>query len=431
MRRIVIHTDGGSRGNPGIAGYGSHLADADTGEVLATRSGYLGRTTNNVAEYTAVVEGLRAADLIDPDSVIEVRADSKLVVEQMSGRWKIKHDDMRRLAAEVRGVVDPARVTYTWVPRARNTLADALANKAMDSKADAHTDEWRGSAADSPTTEPGPAAGGASGGGASSSGASVPVEPASLFDDDSFDTGSSDTATSDATPRAQSSEQAMRLGTANKIYLVRHGVTPWTVAGKNSGSDTPGPDLTEEGRQHARNAGRLIKALAPSDGVDLTQVDVLASPMVRTRQTAEEITAILGTGAATIDDRLREVTFGEWNGLTEQEINAGWPGGFAEFRADIDHQPPGGESHRQVGARVAQVLRDFMGDEGRTIILVAHAVVVRTAVALVGGIDPRAWGRVRVRPGSVTMLSVSGLDPEGRFTGQVNYVGAPGEAVDG
>jgi len=134
VRRLVVEADGGSRGNPGPAGYGALVRDAVTGEVLAERAGYLGVVTNNVAEYRGLVAGLRAARGIDPAAAIDVRLDSKLLVEQMSGRWKIKHPDMRTLANIARGVASGAAVTYTWHARARNSDADALANEAMDTE---------------------------------------------------------------------------------------------------------------------------------------------------------------------------------------------------------------------------------------------------------------------------------------------------------
>jgi ribonuclease HI len=133
-RKLLIQADGGSRGNPGTAGYGAVVLDAVTGEVLAEVSEAIGRATNNVAEYSGLVAGLRAAGKLAPGATAEVRMDSKLVVEQMSGRWKIKHPDLQPLAAEARQAARAlGRVTYTWVPRERNTHADRLANQAMDS----------------------------------------------------------------------------------------------------------------------------------------------------------------------------------------------------------------------------------------------------------------------------------------------------------
>ncbi len=132
-RRLVLEADGGSRGNPGPAGYGAVVRDAVTGEVLAEVSDFLGRVTNNVAEYSGLIAGLRAAAAIAHGADVDVLMDSKLVVEQMSGRWQIRHPDMRPLAAQARQATQAlGRVTYAWVPRARNAHADRLANEAMD-----------------------------------------------------------------------------------------------------------------------------------------------------------------------------------------------------------------------------------------------------------------------------------------------------------
>ncbi|MFI1509690.1 bifunctional RNase H/acid phosphatase [Streptomyces sp. NPDC020597] len=132
MREFIVEADGGSRGNPGPAGYGSVVIDAATGETLAERAEYIGVATNNVAEYRGLVAGLRAARELDPSARVRVRMDSRLVVEQMSGRWKIKHPDMKPLAAEAARVLPPGQVTYEWIPREQNKHADRLANEAMD-----------------------------------------------------------------------------------------------------------------------------------------------------------------------------------------------------------------------------------------------------------------------------------------------------------
>ena len=126
-RRLVVEADGGSRGNPGPAAYGAVVREVASGEVLVELAGHLGVTTNNVAEYTGLLEGLRAAMEIDPDAAIEARLDSKLVVEQMSGRWAIKNETLRRIALQARDVVPRGQITFTWVPREQNKAADALA----------------------------------------------------------------------------------------------------------------------------------------------------------------------------------------------------------------------------------------------------------------------------------------------------------------
>ncbi|MFI1027043.1 bifunctional RNase H/acid phosphatase [Streptomyces sp. NPDC020951] len=132
MREFIVEADGGSRGNPGPAGYGSVVIDAGTGETLVERAEYIGVATNNVAEYRGLLAGLRAARELDPSAAVRVRMDSKLVVEQMSGRWKIKHPDMKPLAAEAARILPRAQVTYEWIPREQNKHADRLANEAMD-----------------------------------------------------------------------------------------------------------------------------------------------------------------------------------------------------------------------------------------------------------------------------------------------------------
>jgi len=130
-RQLIIEADGGSRGNPGPAAYGALVRDAQTSKVLATEGLPIGRATNNVAEYRGLIAGLEMARELDPTAVLEVRMDSKLVIEQMAGRWKVRHADMKPLALEA-ARLRPARVTWTWVPRELNKDADTLVNRALD-----------------------------------------------------------------------------------------------------------------------------------------------------------------------------------------------------------------------------------------------------------------------------------------------------------
>jgi probable phosphoglycerate mutase len=133
-RVLIVEADGGSRGNPGVAAGGSVVIDAATGEVLAELGVYVGIASNNVAEYNGMIAGVRKAIELDPHAVLRVRLDSKLVVEQMSGRWKIKHPDMADLAAEARRLLSGTPVSFEWIPRLDNSRADRLANEAMDKK---------------------------------------------------------------------------------------------------------------------------------------------------------------------------------------------------------------------------------------------------------------------------------------------------------
>ncbi|MEU7386121.1 bifunctional RNase H/acid phosphatase [Streptomyces tanashiensis] len=195
MREVVVEADGGSRGNPGPAGYGAVVLDPATGETLAEAAEYIGVATNNVAEYKGLVAGLKAARELFPDATVHVRMDSKLVVEQMSGRWKIKHPDMKPLAAEAGRVFPAGRVRYEWIPRERNKHADRLANEAMDagkrgrqwepsaSTAGLDASAARNAAAPAPSGPPGDATAGAararaalagsSGGGGTATGAAT------------------------------------------------------------------------------------------------------------------------------------------------------------------------------------------------------------------------------------------------------------------
>ena len=132
--KLIIEADGGSRGNPGPAAYGCLVKDAQTNEVLFKEGKTLGVTTNNVAEYSGLVAALAAAHEIDPNAQIEVRMDSKLVVEQMSGNWKIKHENMKGLVEKARNAFAQSQVEYVWVPREDNLAADTLLNIALDAE---------------------------------------------------------------------------------------------------------------------------------------------------------------------------------------------------------------------------------------------------------------------------------------------------------
>lgn len=224
--RLIVEADGGARGNPGPAGYGAVVCDAGTGEVLAERAGAIGVATNNVAEYAALIAGLTAAADLGAREV-EVRMDAKLVVEQMSGRWQIRHPGLRPLAAEAAKLVRRFdSVVFTWVPRHRNSRADALANQAMDGTIAASADPK-----------------------------------------------------ADAAPRRQSWEPP--TGTPTRLVLVRHGETRLTAQGRYAGrGDVP---LTARGRTQARAAGRRVAALR------IPVAAVVTSPLVRCVQTAEAL----------------------------------------------------------------------------------------------------------------------------------------------
>ncbi|MGW2217326.1 reverse transcriptase-like protein, partial [Nonomuraea sp. NPDC001684] len=131
MTSYVIEADGGSRGNPGPAGYGAVVRDAADGQVLAEAAEAIGVATNNVAEYRGLIAGLTAVLGVGGEGAeVAVRMDSKLVIEQMAGRWKIKNEGLRPLALEAGALARRLRVVeWTWIPREHNKNADRLANE--------------------------------------------------------------------------------------------------------------------------------------------------------------------------------------------------------------------------------------------------------------------------------------------------------------
>jgi ribonuclease HI len=132
---LTLQFDGGSRGNPGPAGIGVVVAAAD-GTPLVTLGRFIGRATNNVAEYTALITALREAKRLGATKVL-IRGDSELVIKQMTGVYRVKNPDMKVLYDEAQSVLrtfESAKFTHNL--REKNELADALANKAMDRRGD-------------------------------------------------------------------------------------------------------------------------------------------------------------------------------------------------------------------------------------------------------------------------------------------------------
>ncbi len=134
LMHVIIRTDGGSRGNPGPSGCGAVVEDGH-GKVLREVSKYIGTATNNIAEYRAVLFGLRAAKELGATSA-EVVADSELMIKQANRIYKVKHPNLRPLYEEMLGLAQAiGKVTYRHVRREQNAAADDLANQAMDRKA--------------------------------------------------------------------------------------------------------------------------------------------------------------------------------------------------------------------------------------------------------------------------------------------------------
>ncbi|MER8117700.1 bifunctional RNase H/acid phosphatase [Streptomyces sp. NPDC094031] len=385
MREFIVEADGGSRGNPGPAGYGAVVCDAATGQTLLEAAEYIGVATNNVAEYRGLLAGLRAAHTLDPAATVHVRMDSKLVIEQMSGRWKIKHPSMKPLATQARGVFPPDRVTYEWIPRAENKHADRLANEAMD--AGARGERW----------SPGESTAELEAGTAAPLGEQRPEAPGERHPDSSGERHPDSAGRQQPTARGWSA--APDLGTPATLVLLRHGETPLTPQKRFSGSGGTDPSLSDAGREQAR---RVADALAGRGTVQA----VLASPLARTRETAEIVAARLGLDVV-VEDGLRETDFGAWEGLTFGEVRDRHPDDLNAWLADPAARPTGGgESFAEVAARIA-VTRDELvtAHAGRTVLLVTHVTPIKTLVRLALGAPPESLFRMELSAASLSAVA--------------------------
>ncbi|MFK3735689.1 bifunctional RNase H/acid phosphatase [Streptomyces sp. NPDC088090] len=448
MRELVVEADGGSRGNPGPAGYGAVVLDPATGETLAEAAGYIGVATNNVAEYKGLIAGLRAALELAPDATVRVRMDSKLVVEQMSGRWKIKHPDMKPLAAEAALAFPRDRVRYEWIPRERNKHADRLANEAMD--AGRRGEQWspRDTSAAraaatlpaAPAGPPGDAAAGAARarealaaaaaepavgdrsaarGGAPSGGgrAQPPVPgtasqtpsaaepaptapaPAGPVPAGSAPAGSVPAGSAPARPAERPPTAAPDLSAPATFVLLRHGETALTPEKRFSGSGGSDPELSEAGR---RQAAAVAEALATRGTIQ----HVVSSPLARCRQTAETVAARLGLDVV-VDQALRETDFGAWEGLTFGEVRERYPEDMDAWLASPKAAPTGGgESFTAVARRVAAA-RDRLAaaHAGRTVLLVSHVTPIKTLVRLALGAPPESLFKMELSAASLSAVA--------------------------
>ncbi|MCL3818349.1 bifunctional RNase H/acid phosphatase [Aeromicrobium wangtongii] len=345
--RVIIEADGGSRGNPGPASYGALIRDADTGIVIAERGETIGVATNNVAEYNGLIAGLELFGAHTPDAQLEVRMDSKLVIEQMAGRWKIKHPSMRPLAERARQMA-PAGTVWTWVPREQNAAADALANAALDSARDGGSGLITGP---DPVAAPTPAA---TGWGAAT-------------------------------------------GAATTLVLLRHGVTPATERKVFSGSGSSDPALTEAGMEQARRAAHWLQA---HGGIEA----IVASPMRRTRQTAAIVGETLGLPVE-IEDGVVETNFGDWDGHTFAEIQERWGEELTAWLASSAVAPPGGEAFDVVYERVAAARdRLLQTHAGRTVLVVSHVTPIKMLVRRVLDAPMDVIHKMELSPASITTI---------------------------
>ncbi|MEI5675535.1 MULTISPECIES: bifunctional RNase H/acid phosphatase [unclassified Nocardioides] len=347
---VIVEADGGSRGNPGPAAYGAVLRDAATGAVLAEDGSTLGVATNNVAEYSGLIAGLRLAQEFAPGATIEVRMDSKLVVEQMSGNWKIKHPSMKPLAAEAAGLA-PSGTSYTWIPRERNADADRLVNDALDGVA---------------------------------SGVRVP--------------GDSDSAVEEV--EKPSRGWSASTGAPTTLVLVRHGVTAHTVDKRFSGGlASSNPGLSDEGRAQVRATADWLAPIAERVGA------VVASPVRRTAESAAIVGDVLGRPIVE-EHGFAEMEFGHWDGLTFGEVAERHRAEMDAWLGSLDVAPTGGESFRTVEERVLAGLERVLASyAGRTVVVVSHVTPIKTLVARAVGAPLSSVFSMELSPASVTVVA--------------------------
>lgn len=339
-RHFKLTADGGSRGNPGPAGYGAVVTE--NGKIVAELFDVIGVATNNVAEYNGLLAGLSHIHQLDKDATVEVAMDSKLVVEQMSGRWQIKHADMRDLAKQCRDAHTPALVTYSWIPRDENSHADRLANKALD-----------GGSAHKP----------------------VPVIQQNYLTD-----------------RLRSAE------IPTFIYFVRHGETVLTPTRKFSGTGALDPELMQEGLDQAD--------LVAEEAVKLGAEILIASPLQRTRQTAEAIARTTGLEII-FDEAWFELSFGSWDGKSIEEVKEEDPDAYQSWLNSTAYAPGGGESYDEASVRIEEALEKLVAEyPGKKIIVVTHNGVIKTAIKLAMGAPAEAVFHIDATPCSISSISI-------------------------
>jgi len=390
-KRVLIEADGGSRGNPGPAGSGAVLIDFDSGAILAEIALFIGVATNNVAEYKAVLAAIELANEIAPEAMLLVRMDSKLVVEQMSGRWKIKNEGMQELSVLMAKAIGSRDVTFEWIPREQNSKADSLANEAMDAESSV-TRKFVG--------EPGTST----------------INVVTL--------ASKNTAADlEYNPELPSSVRAPRNVSKKltTVILVRHGRTALTETHKLSGRGGEDPQLSELGREDAHKVAlELAKVGNSSVFAKLVQPSaIISSPIARTRETAQIIADQLGL-TVEIEDDIAEIAFGEWDGHTNQEVAARWPEQYNAWRGDVQIAPPGGESLEEFDFRVqrgrARILEQY---EGQTVVVVSHVMPIRGFIKAATVSDWPIYWRASVAPCSITVLRFWGEEAAEITT--VNY----------
>ncbi|KAA1252169.1 bifunctional RNase H/acid phosphatase [Mycobacterium simiae] len=373
--KVIIEADGGSRGNPGPAGYGAVVWSADRSTILAESKRAIGRATNNVAEYRGLIAGLDDAVQLGATEAT-VLMDSKLVVEQMAGRWKVKHPDLVALHAQAQALARRfRRISYSWVPRSRNAHADRLANEAMDAAADNNR-----------------------------LGENNAVAVVSVADPPQVSAAESPAAPGWTGAR----------GAATRLLLLRHGQTELSVQRRYSGRGNP--ELNAVGR---RQAGLASQYLAQRGGI----VAVVSSPLQRAYDTARTAARALGLDV-TVDNDLVETDFGAWEGMTFAEAAERDPELHRRWLRDTATTPPGGESFDDVLQRVIRGRDRIIAEYGgATVLVVSHVTPIKMLLQMALGVGSSVLYRLHL---DLASLSIAEFYSDGassvRLVNQTGYL---------
>jgi ribonuclease H / adenosylcobalamin/alpha-ribazole phosphatase len=285
--------------------------------------------------------------------------DSKLAIEQMAGRWKIKHEDMRRLALQARELATQisdagGSVTFTWMPREQNKAADALSNVGMDGRTVDRMLE-----ASEPTAQV--------------------VEE--LIDP---------TAAEPMPPH---------LGTPTRVLLIRHGVTDFTLESRLDGRGGADPSLNAAGQAQAAAAGRATAHLLGGQPARL-----VTSSLARARQTGAAVGEAIGV-TAMVDADWDEQDFGDWDGLSVPDLVRDHPEEMTALRLDPAYARPGGETHEALATRVVAAFERAVAAGGTTVVVCHRKPIMVVLAHLLRTPHETSW-RLAAAPGSLTAIEV-------------------------
>jgi broad specificity phosphatase PhoE len=275
-------------------------------------------------------------------------------VEQMSGRWQIKHPDMRLLARQALEIHERSLITFGWVPREQNSHADRLANEALD--AAELGQGWFGS--------------------------SDVVPPESV----------------DLPSIANRLSGRLAAQNANTtVFLIRHGETELTPERRFSGWGSNDPSLSDRGRWQAS---------AVAEALSWHEIDaIISSPAARTLETAKEISK-RSNAAIVVNDDFKECSFGEWDGLTFAEVEEKDPSTLHKWLASSAVAPPGGESFNEVGERVIRAFTQVLNEnQGQKIAIVSHVTPIKQIITHLLDAPPHALHRMDVHPCSISVVA--------------------------